>query len=119
MGIKTTIERWIDDNVPDLCVTNNWPDPSESQLTDLVRYLVDNDEDFIASAIENHDPSNFSQCQRLRDHAAYFLDMHTDYLLDRMESYSRQYAIEQSMDYFTGLREEALINEIEGKKYEN
>ena len=116
MGIKTIMERWIDDNVQGLCVTNDTPDPTESQLTELVKYLVDNDEDFIASAIENHDPSNFSKC--LRDHAAYFLDMHTDYLLDRIESYSRQYAIEQSVDYFTSLREEVLINEIEGKKYE-
>lgn len=117
MGIKTIIEQWIDDNVPDLCVTNDTPNPTESQLTDLVKYLVDNDEDFIASAIENHGTSDFSQC--LRDHAAYCLDMHTDYLLDKVESYGRQYAIEQSLDYFTGLREEALINEIEGRKYEN
>lgn len=121
--MKNLIEQWIDQNLTDIRVFEDYPDPTDYQLNDLVRFLVEEDSEFLLSAltrqgemdkyhkilIEHAERPTIKSSKQLskyvsrclKAHAAYLLDQNGDYFAGRLRNYSRQYAREQYMDYLS------------------
>jgi len=121
--MKNLIEQWIDENLTEIRVFEDYPDPTDYQLNDLVEFLVEEDSDFLLSALtcqgemdkyekiliehalrptikSSKQLSKYvSRC--LKAHAAYLLDQNGDYFAGSLRNYSRQYAREQYMDYLS------------------
>lgn len=121
--MKNLIERWIDENLTDIRVFEDYPDPTDSQLNDLVKFLLAEDSDFLLSALtcqgemDQYEKILIEHAERptiksskqlskyvsrcLKAHAAYLLDQNGDYFAGSLRNYSREYAREQYMDYLS------------------
>lgn len=120
------IENWIDENLTDVRVFDDYPDPTDAQLTQLVEYLLNLYDEFMLEALtcqgdmQDYESLLYAHASRptiktssslskyvnrcLKAHAAYLLDKHSDYFAGSIRNHAYQYALEQYQDYMTDMQ---------------
>lgn len=121
--MKNIIESWIDENLTEIRVFEGYPDPTDEQLSDFIKYMMSNDTDFLLQALtiqgemDKYESLCLAHAERpslktsvslskyiarcLKAHAAYLLDQHGDYFSGALRNYAHQYRKEQWLDFLT------------------